>query len=67
MRQQEEDKRAFQLIKDLIKYNPEERKSVDDILKSSYFQLEPYNIYDDQSSPIPGLCVIICQDKFHNV
>lgn len=67
-RQQEETKRALQLIKNLMQFNPDDRSSVDDVLKSSYFQLEPYNIYDHPSNQMaPGLCVIICQDKYHNV
>ena len=65
--QEEEVEWALQMIKDLIKYNPNDRKSVDDVLKSKYFQPEPYVIYDNPSSPSPGLCVILSQEKFHNV
>ena len=65
--QEEEVGWALQMIKDLIKYHPRHRKSVDDVLKSKYFQPEPYVIYDNPSSPSPGLCIILSQEKFHNV
>lgn len=58
---------VLEIIKKLIKYEPKDRKSVDEILTSKYFQAEPNVIYDIPSSPIPGLCVIVSQEKYHNV
>ena len=55
------------MIRDLIKYDPSDRKSVDDVLKGKYFQPEPYVIYDHPTSMKVGLCVILTQSKYHNV
>jgi len=55
------------MIKGLIKYNPNDRKSVIDTLKSKYFQPEPYVIYDNPAALKAGLCVILTQSKYHNV
>jgi len=55
------------MIRGLIKYNPNDRKSVVDTLKSKYFQPEPYVIYDNPTSLKAGLCVILTQSKYHNV
>jgi len=55
------------MIKELIKYDPSDRKSVDDVLKSKYFQPEQYVIYDNPTSLKAGLCVILTQSKYHNV
>ena len=53
----------------MIRFNAADRKPLNDILLSRYFQLdESYNIYDDNAGQNkPGLCVIISQEKFHNV
>ena len=58
---------ALQMIKSLLKFKPQERVSMDDVLENKYFQLEPYVIYDNPSSPLPGLCIILSQEKFKKV
>lgn len=59
---------ALQMIKSLVKFKPGERSSVDDVLKSKYFQLDAYEINDNSSRPLlPGLCIILVQQEFHNV
>ena len=56
------------MIRSMIRKEPSARKPVDEILQAQYFQLdEPYNIYDNTGQNKPGLCVIISQEKFHNV
>jgi len=58
---------AFQMIKSLVKFKPQERVSMDEVLQSKYFQLEPYVIYDNPLSPLPDLCVILSQVNFEIV
>lgn len=64
----EEAKKALALIWHMIRYNPSDRKSMWEVLDSDYFQQEPshYQIYDVPDKH-PGLCVIVCQEKFHHV
>ena len=61
------------LVKDLLKFEADERKNMEDVLKSNYFRRmlkkdEYYDdAYDDLDNKKPGLCVIITQSKYHNV
>lgn len=55
------------MIKDLIKYRATDRKSVEEILESKYFVPESYVIYENPTSPKPGLCVIVSQEIHYNV
>ncbi len=64
----EDAKKALNLIWNMIRYDPSERKSMWEVMDSDYFQLEPsnYQIYDVPDKK-PGLCVIVCQETFHDV
>ena len=57
----------MQMIKGLVKFDPDQRKSAEEILKSKYFLPESYVIYENPTSPKPGLCVIVTQEKHYNV
>ncbi len=74
MRVQEDASLALESIKGLIKYNPSERKSAEEMLNSPMLReeqntaAEAYDIYDDlENEKIPGLCIVITQSKYHNV
>jgi len=57
------------MIKRLTKFKESERESVEDVLlKEPYFQPKTYQIYDHpEANKKPGLCVILTQEKYHNV
>lgn len=55
------------MTKDLIKYKATERKSVEEILESKFFVPESYVIYENPTSPKPGLCVIVSQEIHYKV
>ena len=64
--------KALQTIRNMIRLNPNDRKSVEEVLQSGYFQrisLTYYDIYakDVNNEVKPGLCVIISQEIFHDV
>lgn len=61
---------ALDLIKQfMIRFEPYERKELDFVLDHPYFKSHhPYILYDDaHPQKKPGLCVIVSQEKFHEV
>lgn len=70
---QEDGKAVWELIRQVTKFNPSDRKYVKDLLGDQYFSKdkEKKKMFDLYNSPSPdgkpGLCVIISQGKHHNV
>jgi serine/threonine-protein kinase/endoribonuclease IRE1 len=63
-----EEIQAISLVKDMIKYDPEERPALKTILGRAYFLPDDYyKLYDLQAEVKPGLCVIFNQETFDNV
>ncbi|KAK4020129.1 hypothetical protein OUZ56_002124 [Daphnia magna] len=60
----EEEAKVVDLIKKMLKFNEEERPTLQQVLADPYFMpSEDYNIY---KFAIPGLCVIFNQEEFEN-
>ncbi|KAI9564925.1 hypothetical protein GHT06_008666 [Daphnia sinensis] len=60
----EDEKEVAKLIKSMLKFNEEDRPTLQQVLASPYFMpSEDYNIYKFAT---PGLCVIFNQEEFEN-
>ena len=67
-RLQETNEQAVFLLKQMIKFNPDERYKLNQVLDSHYFLSEDYyQLYDKPGGVKPGLCIIFNQEIFDDV
>lgn len=63
-----QDEKALDLIKKMIKFERDERITLDKVLDDAYFKpVGEYQLYDRKDGAKPGLCVVVSQEEFYNV
>ncbi len=61
------NKDKLPLIWSMIQHHPADRKSAWEVLQYLQQHEESYDLYGDNNTKLPGLCVIIAQEAHHNV